>query len=456
MPFAQPESSEIITLGARELAQRVASGALSASAVARAFLARIATVENKIHAWESLDRAYVAAQAEAIDRRVTAGEAPGPLTGVPLGVKDVINTLVLPTRMGSPLWKDHAAGNDARIVAQLRWAGAVVLGKTVTAEFAVHAPGPTRNPHHLGRTPGTSSMGSAAAVAAAMTPAALGTQTAGSLIRPASFCGIYAFKPTFGWLPRTGVLKTTDTLDQIGFHARCVEDLRPLFEAGRVGGRNHPLKEEQLARFPEKGSWRVGLAKTHLWEEAPIYARDALVQFVERVRGERIEVVATELPPSFRDAHAIHGTIYDCDLSYYFRNEMHIDESQLSSQLREIIRRGREVPAEAYRGALRQQVALVQMLDELFERERLDALLSLSSNGEAPAVEPVPFRDPCALYTLCGVPTLNLPVFTGPTGLPFGAQLVGRKYADRLLLGLAEYLAAAEILRPSRIATPAG
>jgi len=455
MSSANSDTSEIIALGVRELAQHVASGTLTASDVARAFLARIDAVEDRIHAWESLDRAYVTAQAEDIDRRIAAGEAPGALAGVPLGIKDVINTLVLPTCMGSPLWKDHAAGNDARIVAQLRWAGAVVLGKTVTAEFAVHEPGPTRNPHHLGRTPGTSSMGSAAAVAAAMAPAALGTQTAGSLIRPASFCGVYAFKPTFGWLPRTGVLKTTDTLDQIGFHARCAGDLRPLFEAGRVGGRDHPLKEEQLARFPEKRAWRVGLAKTPHWDEAPAYARNALAQFGERVRRERIELVMVELPPSFREAHAVHGTIYDCDLSYYFRNEMHIDESQLSAQLREIISRGRAIPGEAYREALRRQAALVHELDEFFERERLDALLSLSSYGEAPVVEPVPFCDPCALFTLCAVPALNLPVFTGPTGLPFGAQLVGRKYADRLLLGFVEHLAAAEILGPSKIATPA-
>lgn len=451
---APHRSMEINSLSAVEIGRLVSSGELRAEQVVNACYERIAQLDDSIHAWVSLDIDYALEQALAIDQRVQKGEQPGSLAGVPMGVKDVINTVVFPTKMGSPIWEKHYAGNDARVVAHLKWEGALVAGKTVTAEFAVHEPGPTRNPHDLGKTPGTSSSGSAAAVAAAMVPLALGTQTAGSLIRPASFCGVYAFKPTFGWLPRTGILKTTDTLDQIGFFTRYATDMRQVFEAGRVKGRDHVLKEEKYAQFPDKDSWRIGIARTHLWQQAPQYAQDALLRYAGSLSGKRMEVMEVDLPPAFEQAHEIHGRIYDSDLSYYFKREMNVDPASLSKQLRVIINQGVVVSPDSYRAALQQQTALIALFDDFMARNNLDILISLSSNGEAPVIEPIPFRDPCVLYTLCGAPTVNLPVFQGPNGLPFGAQVVGRKYADRVLLSFVEHLAREGELKPSVVAQP--
>lgn len=448
------QDEDIITLSATEIARLVAAGDLSAETIVEVYYRRIAQVDGRVGAWVSLNREYAIEQAQSVDNQVRIGGSAGSLAGVPFGVKDVINTVVLPTKMGSPIWERHNAGNDARVVSHLRWEGAVVAGKTVTAEFAVHEPGRTRNPHDLLRTPGTSSSGSAAAVATAMVPFALGTQTSGSLIRPASFCGIYAFKPTFGWVPRTGVLKTTDTLDQIGFHARHVVDLRLLFEVARVKGRDHVLKERLLKRFPDKKKWRVGLLKTHLWHHAPQYAQEALVGFANDLRSRCVEVVETRLPDGFDTAHEIHGRIYDSDLSYYFRKEACIDPEQMSVQLRAIVDNGKRISPETYRIALEQQVNLSEKLDNLFDEKGLDILLSLSSNGEAPAQEPIPFRDPCAIFTMCGVPTMSLPVFRSPRGLPFGAQVTGRKYSDYVLLSFVEHLASEEVLNSAAIAEP--
>lgn len=282
----------------KSLVEMTTSGAVTVSEVAEAFLSRIGEVEDRIHAWETFDPDYVREQAEALDAKRAAGDATGSFFGGPIGLKDIINTKRLPTHMGSPIWKDHHAGNDARVVAHLLWEDGLILGKTVTAEFAVHEPNGTVNPHCLTCTPGTSSSGSAAAVASGMAPAAIGTQTAGSLIRPASFCGVYGFKPTFGWLPRTGILKTTDTLDQVGFHSRDAHDLRLLFETTRVRGRNYYLKEERLAENPNRGKWRVGLLETHLDSYAPDYARGALEEFAGKVAGTDVQVERVVLPPN--------------------------------------------------------------------------------------------------------------------------------------------------------------
>jgi len=443
---------QISQLSAAEIARRVNLGELSAEAVIRATFERIAETESRIRAWVALDLEHALTQAREIDSKILRGEFGGGLAGVPIGVKDVINTVVLPTRMGSKLWAGHYAGNDARIVAHLKWEGGIVAGKTETAEFAVHEPGPTRNPHDLARTPGTSSSGSAAAVAVGAVPVALGTQTAGSLIRPASFCGIYAFKPTFGWLPRTGVLKTTDTLDQLGFMARYPGDLRTLFEMGRVKGRDHVLKEERLAGFERRKRWRVGLCKTHLWSHVPVYARDEFERFSVALASNGVDVVSVDLPPDFKQAHEIHGQIYNSDLSYYFKHEAACDPESLSVQLREIIRLGGLVSPDQYKTALDRQKSLVSQFETFTLDAKLDAVISLSSNGEAPTEEPIPFADPCAIYTMCGVPTIGLPVCTAPSGLPFGIQLSGRKYSDRVLLDLVDHLTDRELLQPAKLA----
>jgi len=362
----------------------------------------------------------------------------GPLNGIPIGIKDIFNTLDMPTAMGSPIWEGFTPGNDARVVAELRYAGGVILGKTVTAEFAVHTPGPTTNPHHPDFSPGTSSSGSAAAVAAGMVPAALGSQTAGSVIRPASYCGIYGFKPSFGLIPRTGSLKTTDSLDTVALMARSPGDLDFLFELLRVHGLDYPIVHERLSDVsrakPANRPWRVALIRGPQWREAEPYAQSALIRYANQLAAqEGIEVEEKELPLEFDQAHEIHAGIYDKALAYYFQEEFQ-QEKLVSPIMKDLIRHGQQITVETYQEALDRQSQLARQLDQLFEAGT-DLILNLSTAGIAPKKEVVQEPpDNCLIWTLCGVPAISVPAFTGPQKLPFGAQLVGRRYNDYDLL----------------------
>jgi Asp-tRNA(Asn)/Glu-tRNA(Gln) amidotransferase A subunit family amidase len=416
--------------------EAVRRGKLSAAEWAGQCLSRIDACDDQLKAWAYLDRELALKGAAAIDERLARKENVGPLSGAPIGVKDIFNTVDMPTCMGSPLWKDFTPGNDARAVFYLRQAGALVLGKTVTAEFAVHALGDSLNPYDGARTPGTSSTGSAVAVAAGMVPAALGTQTAGSIMRPASFCGVYGFKPSFGLIPRTGMLKTTDTLDTVGWLARGPADLELLFEALRVKGSNFPLSHAALSdpsrQTVEGRPWRVGLVKTHTWKNAEDYAQKALVEFARRLAGDsRIRLEEVTLDAAFERAHRVHAVIYEKALAYYFKKEFS-EHTLISRVFYEMITRGQKLSPEDYQNATREQAELARKLDALFGN--YDILLSLSTAGQAPLRDVDEKDDPCLIWTLCGVPVMGVPQFKGPAGLPFGLQVVARRYNDPLLL----------------------
>ncbi|HET9844094.1 MAG TPA: amidase, partial [Gammaproteobacteria bacterium] len=246
---------------------------------------------------------------------------PSDLFGIPFGVKDIFNTEDYPTQMGSDLWKDFTPGNDARIVHYLKQQGAIIAGKTETAEFAVHALGQTLNPHDVFRTPGTSSSGSAVAVALGMVPAALGSQTAGSIIRPASFCGVYGCKPSFGLMSRTGVLKTTDTLDQVGFFTYFAEDMKTIFDAIRVKGKNYYYTHQHLNDSKRKQKktnepWRVAFVKTPTWPIAEDYARKNIANLLDNMKScTDFDVNEIELPNIIYDAYKHHEEIYHKSLA---------------------------------------------------------------------------------------------------------------------------------------------
>jgi Asp-tRNA(Asn)/Glu-tRNA(Gln) amidotransferase A subunit family amidase len=415
----------------------------SATEVTRACLESIERLDPAIHAWVHVVPETALKQAEAADRKLASGQA-GKLCGVPIGIKDIFNTADMPTQMGSPIWKDFTPGNDARVVHYLRMADAVLLGKTVTAEFAVHAPGPTRNPHNLEHSPGTSSSGSAASTAAYMVPLALGTQTAGSVIRPASYCGVYGFKPSFGLVPRTGMLKTTDSLDTVGVFARSVEDLALLFDVIRVRGADYPISHAHLndpARQTKgRRPWRIGLLQGPKWKYAEGYAQQAFQEFGRSLANvPEIEIEAVTLPESFQSAHEIHATIYDRALAYYFKEEF-VAHTLVSSIMYEIVQRGNRLMLDQYKAALDVQNLLARQLDQVFV-DRFDVIVDLSTGGEAlKGLDSVDRLDNCLIWTLCGVPTINLPVFTGPNRLPFGAQIFARRYNDYLLLDFARHL----------------
>lgn len=411
--------------------------------VAKVCIAQFEKWEETVQAWECFDAEHLLAQARMIEARLKDGAGIRLLEGIPVGVKDIFNTQDFPCQMGSPLWQGFTPGNDARVVFHLKREGAVIPGKTVTAEFAVHTLGKTINPHDASKTPGTSSSGSAVAVATGMLPVALGTQTAGSIVRPASFCGVYGCKPSFGLIPRTGSLKTTDSLDSIGFFVVNPADIPIVFQALRVHGADYPISSAALSNpvrqdKPRQRPWRVALVKTHVWDHAPHYAQQALLNWSEDVAKEQgIEVVEMPLPHSLEESHQVHSTIYDCTLAYYFQDEFK-NKGLVSPIMNDLIERGLRITPAQYQDALRRQEELAEAMDVFLSG--FDVMLSLSTSGEAPQREEVERPDPALIWTLTHLPVVSAPVFRSPSGLPFGAQLVARRYNDPLLFKFVEYL----------------
>ena len=425
-----------------ELIGKFAKRKLHPKDAARATLENIRELDPKYFAWVVSAPDSLLAQIEKeVEQFGIDGERL--LEGIPVGVKDIYNTVDFPTQMGSPLWKDFTPGNDARAVYHLKRQGANIVGKTVTAEFAVHALDKTLNPYDAAKTPGTSSSGSAVAVSLGMVPAATGTQTAGSIVRPASFCGVYGCKPSFGTIPRTGMLKTTDSLDQIGFLTIHQEDLRRLFDSMRVKGENYPISNaalnDPLRQSKAKGKpWRVGFARTHTWQHAPQYAKDAIEGFIRKLGSEKnVTIADAKLPASMQNTHEVHQTIYDKSLAYYFKGE-YKQSDFVSPIMNEIIARGNATSVEAFRKAIDMQNRIIRDMDAYFKD--FDVLISLSTAGEAPPREVTELPDPALMWTLTHLPVVSVPQFKSPGGLPFGMQVVARKYNDYLLFAFLDEL----------------
>lgn len=371
------------------------------------------------------------------------------LENIPVGVKDIYNTADFPTQMGSPLWKGFMPGNDARAVFNLKRQGAVVVGKTVTAEFAVHTLNETLNPYDVTKTPGTSSSGSAVAVSLGQVPFATGTQTAGSIVRPASFCGVYGCKPSFGTIPRTGMLKTTDSLDTLGFFVIHQKDLRRGFDSMRVAGEDYPISNAALSdakrqKKPDGRPWRVGFVPTHTWQYAPEYAKKSIKEFIQKLSTHK-DIVVTEahLPSIMERAHEIHETIYNKALSYYFKGE-HKQSDFVSPIMNELISKGNEIPLATYTKAIDDQMELLYAMDDFFGE--YDVLISLSTAGEAPLRNVVEKPDPAIMWTLAQLSVVSVPIFKSPNDLPFGMQVVARKYNDYLLFDFLDHLRALKLI----------
>ena len=410
--------------------------------VAEACIRQVEKYEDTYHAWVCFNAEELLKQAQNSEESLLNG-AIRPLEGIPVGIKDIFNTNNFPTEMGSPLWKGFTPGNDARVVYQLKMAGATVPGKTVTAEFAVHTLGETLNPHNVLHNPGTSSSGSAVAVALGMVPVALGTQTAGSIVRPASFCGVYGFKPSFGLVPRTGMLKTTDSLDTVGFFVRHAADLKSVWDVVRVHGKGYPISYEALedsqrqVKAPGR-PWRVGFAKTHVFSEAPAYAQDALVTWVKQLsRRPEIEVEEVHLPELMKESHDVHATIYNRCLAYYFKEE-YTKAELVSPIMNDLICRGNQITNDEHQLALRKQEQMAAAMDELMKS--FDVIVSLSTAGAAPLRDEAERPDPALMWTMTHLPVVSVPQFLSPDGLPFGMQFVSRRYNDLLLMQFIEEL----------------
>jgi Asp-tRNA(Asn)/Glu-tRNA(Gln) amidotransferase A subunit family amidase len=432
-----------LRLSAPQIAAAVREGRLTSQELIEACLKRIEAREAEVQAWAFLDPEHARKQARAADEHRKRGRPLGPLHGMPVGVKDIVDTADMPTENGTVLHAGRRPRADATLVSLLRAAGAVILGKTVTTELAVYGPNKTRNPHHLDHTPGGSSSGSAAAVADGMAPLAIGTQTNGSVIRPASFCGVYGFKPSHGLIPRTGVLAQSPPLDTVGVMAADLEGLaflaEPLmaFDAKDPASRPHarPALLEVLREAPPVPP-KLAFVRSPVWDQAAEDTKAGFAELVDALDG-RIEEI--ELPAMFERAIELHRTIMLADLAKSFHREYDRGRDQLSSRLREMIEAGQQVLAVDYNRALEQVPALNAALVELFTH--YDALLTPAAPGEAPeglgsTGSPV-F---CTTWTLCGVPAVTLPLLTGASGLPIGVQLVGEKGDDARLLRTARWL----------------
>lgn len=417
------------SLGALEAARQIQAGTLSPRAYAESLLENVRDRENEVHAWEFLDTAAVAATAD----RATA--ALGCLAGIPVGIKDIFDTWDMPTAYGSPIYIGHQPAWDAACVARIKGAGGQVMGKTVTTEFAFFYPGKTRNPCNLEHTPGGSSSGSAAAVAAGMVPLALGTQTAGSMIRPAAFCGIVGYKPTFGLICRAGVKPFSESLDTVGVFAASVRDAT--FLSSVMSGRDLATNNDTL--IP-----RIGLCCGYEWDSAEPVMQDAFDKAGAWLVKAGAMVVDFNLSTPFAGLAAAQKDIMLYEGAQALAHEHRVHRGQLSAKLRDDLDEGLVIPASSIeQGKTLADECRRRLLDEMDELG-IDALLMPSAPGAAPAGLKAT-GDPvfCRAWTLLGVPCINVPGLHAPSGLPLGVQVIGRFGDDARTLAVADWVQSA-------------
>lgn len=439
----KPNNAALLALSAAVLRDRLASGAVSAVALAEACLERIAEIEPQVQAFAFLDSEHVLAQARALDLLRTKGLPIGPLHGLPVALKDVIDTKGTPTENGTLLDQGRVPTEDAFLVQRLKAAGAVIIGKTVSTELAFLHPGKTLNPHNAAHTPGGSSQGSAAAVAAGMVPLAVGTQTGGSIIRPAAYCGTVGFKPTFGLIPRTGVLPQSPTLDTIGVFARTVEDAALLAEvlAGYDAGDTAtslaaPPRLFDIAMSEKFLPPTFALVLPPQYDLADEDTQLALTELADHL-GE--QCFAAFLPTTFNEAAEARERINFAEMAKCFYSYERRGWDQLSVETRDAMTTGKAVLARDYLAALDWRGILNGGLEEIFER--CDAILTPATPTAAPhglgSTGSAIFN---GLWTLCGTPAVTVPLFTADNGMPMGVQLVGRRGDDARLLRTARWL----------------
>ena len=437
------DATRLNWLSAADAARALHGGAISAEQLMQSCLDRVREVDGEVQAWAHLDADHALARSRARDETRRQGAAVGPLHGVPVGIKDIIDTADMPTEDGTVLHAGRLPVHDAAVVRALRAAGAVIMGKTVTTELATYFPGKTRNPHNPEHTPGGSSSGSAAAVAAGMVPVAIGTQTNGSVIRPAAYCGVYAFKPTFGLIPRSGILKQSRALDQVGVFARTLEDIalvtEQLIGADEADPDTHPrARLPLLATLAEAPPLPPSIAfvKTPLWDRAEPQTREAFAELVAHL-GDRVSEV--ELPESASRAWEWQRTVMEAEMAANYDAEWERGRDRLSESLRAQLARGRAISALEYQKARARMAMVNEALAEIFLN--CDAILTPSAAGAAPrGLDSTGDPAFCTLWTFCGMPALNLPLMTAANGLPLGAQLVGPRMGDARLLRTARWM----------------
>ncbi|WHS29916.1 amidase [Brucella sp. NM4] len=419
-------NSEILALDARDIAAAVASGALTTRAVTEAFLERIADRDGPVMAWQHLDAARARAAADAMD----ASGAKGALAGVPIGVKDVIDTADMPTGYGTSIYEGFQPPWDAPAVQITRNAGGLILGKTVSTELAMASPNKTRNPHNPAHTPGGSSSGSCAAVAAGMVPLAYGTQTSGSVIRPASFCGVTAFKPTFGAINTVGIKVLCHGLDTLGILSRNIGDAAHC--AAVLTGKS------ELATLTAPARPRIGVLLGTRLEKAEAYAIDIVNRLASVAEASGADVTVLAAPSWFDGIFDLHEAVMGWEVTQSLVSETSRHWDRLTPVTRAMMEDQGRVDEARYRAAMGEIPGIRLMMDAILSR--FDAVLTLAAPGEAP--EGTPTGDPIfnRLWSVLQVPLICLPAGKGPKGLPVGVQLVGARGADHRLASAALFV----------------
>jgi amidase len=408
-------------ISATEAVKAIEAGTLTSEKLVQSCLDRIAERDPVVKAWVHLDPALALAQARAADQATG-----GLLRGVPIGVKDIIDTHDMPTGHNSPIFEGTRPFGDAACVALSRSANGVIMGKTVTTEFANRHPGPTTNPHNAAHTPGGSSSGSAAAVADGHVPLAFGTQTGGSVIRPAAYCGIIGYKPTFGDFSRVGIKMQCHSVDTLGLMARTLDDIA-LFRGAVLALPPVPIDRDVSAP-------RVGFCRTPIWSDAEPDTQALLEKTAARLGAKEVAFA-----PEFRDILDDHGAITGWESLRNYADERLRNPDKVSAQLTAVLKKADGITFDRYVAAQRKTVAFKAHIDSLFGD--VDVLICPSAPGEAPKGQDFT-GDPRfnSIWTLAGTPCVTLPLGAGDQGLPLGVQLVGLRHADDTLLSIAQWV----------------
>ena len=434
--------TDIFSLKVEELAAKIKDAQISSVEICERYIERINKFEKDIKAWAHFDKKVLLEKALEADDHRKSGKPLGPLHGIPVAVKDIIGTVDMPTECATVIRKGKSYSQNEAIVDLLLNAGAIVMGKTATSEVAYLGPPKTTNPHDYSRTPGGSSSGSAASVASFMAPLSIGSQTGGSIIRPASYCGVVGYKPSYGLISRNGVLKTSNTLDHIGVFGRTVEDVALLAKILIKKDKHDPAtihySAEKILEETKKGPLfepKFIFYKTDFWKIIDKKSRESFEYFIKSFKN--IEVFDT--PSYFKDIHKYHQIIHETDLANNFSVYYKKYKSKLSKFMQSAIAKGNKYSAKEYAEAIDFKKQSYESYQEVFEDYH--GVITPSSPGVAPkGLTNTGTAEFNKVWSYLGTPCISLPLLEGENKLPLGVQLVGDRYDDHRFLGVAKWL----------------
>ena len=435
--------SDFFSLPVHELVKQVKDAKLTSVEICQAYIDRIGKFEKDVKAWVHFDKKLLLERAEEADNYRKSGKPTGPLHGIPVALKDIIGTYDMPTECGTVLRKGKTQSQNAEIVDLLKSAGAIIMGKTATSELAYLGPPKTRNPHDYNRTPGGSSSGSAAVIAAHMAPLSIGSQTGGSVIRPASYCGVVGYKPSYGLISRNGVLRTSYALDHIGVFGKTVEDVallaKVLIKKDSYDEATVYYSAEDMLEVCRKEPLfepKFIFYKTDSWKKVDKKSRESFEFFIKAFK-KNIEVFDT--PSYFKDINKYHQIIHETDLSNNFQDYYKKSKNKLSKEMQSAISRGMKYSAKEYTEAIDFMKRSYESYNEVFEDYH--GVLSPCSTGVADkGLKSTGSADFNRFWSFMGVPAIALPLLQGENNLPLGVQLIGDKYDDQRFLGIARWL----------------